>query len=96
MNFTCYYSRAVKKLWYFRKQNISRGKENYVKFFAACHFENECRNSNLMNTKIVTFACHFSRIVKKLWYFIKKYITSKRKLSEIFYRKPFWKRMSEQ
>ena len=72
VTFACYYSRNVKKLWYFRKQNILRVRENYVKFFTMSYFGDGYRNSNLMNSKIVIFTCQYSHNVKKLWYFLKK------------------------
>ena len=73
--FACHYSHNVKKLWYFKKQNIPRGRENYMKFFCASRFINGCRNNNLMNSKIVTFACplsggmSFARPLSKIVYF---------------------------
>ena len=38
----------------FRKK-IPRGRKNYVGFFDASCVGNRCQNSNLMNSKIVTF-----------------------------------------
>ena len=46
------------------EKNISRGRENYVEFFAISRFVNKCRNSNLMNSKIVTFVGYYSHSVK--------------------------------
>ena len=89
--FACHYSRNVKKLWYFKKQNIPRQRENYVKFFSANLFVNGCRNNNLMNSQIVTFACplsggmSFAHPLNKIIHFacplIKKYLFSKTTLS---------------
>ena len=59
------------------EKNISRGKKNYVEFFAISRFVNGCWNSNLMNSKIVTFASHYSHSVKKLRYFRKQNISRK-------------------
>ena len=36
-------------------EKIPRGRENYVEFFDASCVGNGCQNSNLMNSKIVTF-----------------------------------------
>ena len=52
-----------KKFWdtnlmIFRKKK-SRGKENYVGFFDINCVGNGCQNSNLMNSKIVTFCTIF-------------------------------------
>ena len=39
----------------FWKNKIPRGRKNYVGFFVASCVGNGCQNSNLMNSKIVTF-----------------------------------------
>ena len=49
----------------------SRGRKNYVKFFAASRFVNGCRNSNLMNSN---FCMRLFMQCKKLWYFRKQNI----------------------
>ena len=35
-----------------------------MKYFTASRFENGCRNNNLMNSKIVIFACNYLRSLK--------------------------------